>query len=123
METLIPLWSAAASLVGGLLVWLLADTRSKARLQFLEEKVQAAKLAADIPLLDLTTRSHALECQIARSDQDRLELHRGLDRLEQSKASKDVLDLLKTDLERLEALMEKRFDRLERIIENRAPTP
>lgn len=108
--------SSSIAVVGSITAWLLADARSKARIEFIEEKVNGVKSTLEIVAGTSQQRISSVELFQARSEQDRVEIHSNLVRLENGKASKDLVDSLRSDVNNLKLDMDKRFDRLERII-------
>jgi len=95
------------SVVGSLVAWLLADAGSKARSEIVAKRA------------DLTeTKVNTMEMQLARSEQDRREIHAGLERLDASKASKELVEAEAKQLERFMIEIDRRFDKLETMIEN-----
>lgn len=102
-----------------LISWLVADARSKARSVFTEEKVAEAKAQWDTSRESHESRIAELELNAARSAQDRLDIRRVTDRLDTTKASKELVDGFRSEIQSIRADMDKRFDRLERILERR----
>jgi hypothetical protein len=113
--TISSLGSAAAAIIA----WLIADAKSKSRIAFVEERLASVKTVIDTVAADSQGRISAIEVSLARSEQDRYELRRSLDRLDQSKASKEVSDIFSGQLASLRLDMDKRFDRIERILEKK----
>jgi len=107
--------SIAALLVaicGAVLSWLLSDARTKTRLEGAYAVINEQAKAIE--------KNHGgireLELQGARSQQDRLEMHRQLE----GKASRESVDGFRSELTTLRIDMDKRFDRLERLLEAQA---
>ena len=107
------------SALGILVTWLIADTRSKSRLIFMEERVNSANLAQNSHISLLTSKVSSLEVNESACAQDRLSLHGEVSRLDSSKASKDVVDTLRQDIDRLRETVDRRCDRLEALIEKK----
>lgn len=66
---------------------------------------------------DLLDRVRAIEADNTRCDENRRNIHISLDRLEEVKASKELVDTLRSDVHNLSASMEKGFEKLENKIE------
>ena len=107
----------AVSVLSPFVGWLVSDSKGKARAAFLEEKVAALKGDFENGKADLVVRTAALEIALARSEQDRLEIHRTIERIDEQKASRETVDGFRADLTAIKADMDKRFDKLERMIE------
>ena len=116
-------WKALALLLIALfspvISWLIADARSKTRSAFMEERLGALASRAESSTAAHDTRINDLELNAARSAQDRLDIRRVTDRLDASKASKELVDGFRSEIQSIRADMDKRFDRLERILERR----
>tara|TARA_R110000868_G_scaffold79604_12_gene226412 strand:+ start:1862 stop:2230 length:369 start_codon:yes stop_codon:yes gene_type:complete len=107
-------WFAiAVTIIGGIIAWVAADTRAKARSIYTDEKLSEV---ADI-MTENANRINYLETKMATSEQDRQDLHRAEQRLETTKASRDVVDGIKNDIQTLRTELGNRFDRVERLIE------
>lgn len=107
-------WISVAIAVGGaILAWLLADERSKTRVPVMAEQLEFLRKDQ----IHDREQMIGLKAHEAGSIQDRLELRRSLDRLETSKASKEVVDGIKIDISTLREQMDKRFDHVERLLE------
>jgi hypothetical protein len=119
MPAILTQWAAIiVTVLGGIIAWLLADARSKARLTYADERINGFM----VQLNDATTRINVLETEMATSKQDRADLHRGEQRLEDTKASRDVVDGIKGDIQVLRNELSNRFDRVERLIELKSTT-
>lgn len=114
MESLI---AAGASILVSAGAWLIADSKSKSRVIFLEEKLNAMKQTTDQAIAASQEKISSLEVRIARSEGDRQEIHRLIEKLDSSKASKEAVDSFRNEVGILRVDMDKRFDRLERLIE------
>ena len=110
-------WPIGSTLAGVIITWLVADAGFKAKTGALEEKVLATKVITEATLVDVQNKLGAVVIQNARSEQDRSELHNLVEKLEVSKASKDVVDGFKSEINNLKAEMANRFDRLDRLME------
>lgn len=113
----IEFWGLLLGVVGAILAWLLTDASFKTRMLNLEEKVAANKLSSDVTCNDLQTKIGYITIQNTRSEQDRNELHHLVDRLESSKASKEVVEGVKQEITILRMEMDKRFDRLDKMLD------
>lgn len=110
-------WGGILVSIGGSLVaWLMADTRSKTRLQYGEEKMNALERNCERDNLQGQAKFGALEVAMAKSEQDRREIHRIIERLDSSKASKELVEAMRSDLGQFKLDMDRRFDRLERLL-------
>lgn len=116
-DVLLPSLSLLFSLGGGIVAWLVADAMAKTRSRIMEEQLKNHQKSKDGEISSLQVRMGSLEIKMARSEQDRAELHRMNDRLDASKASKEVVDGIRTDITSLRQDMDKRFDKLERLLE------
>jgi hypothetical protein len=110
-------WPILSTLAGVIITWLIADAGFKAKTGALEEKVLATKVITEATLADLQNKLGTVVIQNARSEQDRSELHNLVDKLEISKASKDVVDGFKNEVASFKSEMDKRFDRIDRFME------
>lgn len=118
---------------GAALAWLLADARSKARLQYGEERMTKleAKLEKGLDLLamqnercdsehsETVERVAAAEVRLAKFDQSQTETIRSIDKLEAGKASKELLEALRIEIQQVKLDIDKRFDKLERILDRK----
>lgn len=98
--------------------WLLTDTRAKAKISFLEPTIEKTKN-------DLTSFQHEHQLQLkgmelkqAESYQERQELRRLIERLEETKASREAVDGFRNEINILRVDMDKRFDRLEKMLQD-----
>lgn len=99
--------------------WLIVDARTKAKLSFLEDKVEGLAGRMDEQGKSLYSRSSTHDLGIGRLEQSCEEMRRGMERLEETKASRELVDNITDQLATLRADIDKRFDRLERLIEQR----
>lgn len=112
-ETILGSAALVLSILAPIVIWLLNDTRSKTRLLFLE-----ARLSASDALCGANqTRIAALEIAQAESTQDRAALHGEINKIDATKASKESLDGFAREVAALRGDMDKRFDKLERMLE------
>jgi hypothetical protein len=110
-------WPPLLALIGAIVAWLIADSSFKTRILALEEKVSSNKISIDNHTALSQAKFEAIAVQNTASIQDRAELHRITDRLESSKASKEVVEGFKQEVTILRLEMDKRFDRLDRLME------
>ena len=103
------------SLGVSVIAWIIADARSKSRVAYIDDRVMILERESGL----LQQARNELEIKLARSEQDRQEIHRGLERLDDSKASKEVVEGFRGEMATLRVDMDKRFDRLERILTDR----
>jgi len=113
LSILAPWFAIAITIIGGIVAWVAADARAKARSTYADEKLNEV---SDI-MTENTNRINYLETKMATSEQDRADLHRAEQRLETTKASRDVVDGIKNDIQILRTELGNRFDRVERLIE------
>lgn len=83
----------------------------------LEEKVITNRTSIETNSIDVNTKLSYITIQNARSEQDRAELHHQVDKLEVTKANKEAVESFKAEVARLSSEMDKRFDRLDRLME------
>ena len=95
------------ALVSSTLAWLLADAASKARSESVAQRAAINETKVD---------RHEIE--LAKSQQDRVELHSAIDRLEATKESKEMAEANNRTLDRFMVEINRRFDKLEAIVEN-----
>lgn len=107
------------AVISSLIAWFVADVRSKSRLTYMSEQLNEMETKMKEGGRDYQLRLSALERSGVLSDQDRSDLHRWVDRLDATKASKEVVDGIRSDISGLKADIDKRFDKLERLLENR----
>ncbi len=98
--------AVSTSILVSLISGLIADTRSKTRVQVMTEKINPLESNLSESLL-----------KIARLEQTIQEFTRVIDRLDNTKASREVVDGIKNDISIFRIDMDKRFDRLERLIQ------
>lgn len=106
-------------LIAGLLAWYAADVRSKQRLVFVEERMRKVEDKQDDYSTVAQQRLGKLDERVLMCDQDRVDLRRSIDRIDATKASKEVVDGIRNDISGLKMDIDKRFDKLERMLENR----
>ena len=107
----------ALAVAGPIASWLLADARSKAKIAFVEEKLSAIKADSIGVDKEHRDRLNNLDVKIAKSEQDRIEIHNMIERVDAIKASKDVVDGIRDDIRTFKVEFGKRFDKLELILE------
>jgi hypothetical protein len=99
--------------------WLLADAKFKARILTLEEKIVSGESFQTA----FQTKLDVMTIQSAASIADRVELHRQVDKLDSTKASKEMVEAFKQEITILRMEMDKRFDRLDRLMEYKLQGP
>jgi len=104
------------SAAGMLVAWAVADGRSKARLAHGEERIRELSANCVTEQHETDVRLKALEVHQARSEIDRSELRKTIEKLEVTKASKEMLDSFKNELTALKSDMDKRFDKIEDLL-------
>lgn len=116
--------STATLIVGGagmittILAWLWSDAKSKARATFLEEKVKVLTTKYETMFKDYSDSKSSLEQRLATNEQVNKEIHNTVEKLDDNKASKEMVQLFKEDIQLIRQDIDKRFDKLERMIEN-----
>ena len=116
--------SVATLIVGGAgmlttaLAWLWGDAKSKARAQFMEEKLKLLNEKYDSMEKNYSDRLNSLEQNLVKTEQIGKEVNSYLQRLDDSKASKEIVGTFKDDIQIIRADIDRRFDKLERMIEN-----
>jgi len=100
------------------LAWLWGDAKSKARAQFTEEKLKVLNEKYEAMNKDYSERVNSLEQSLVKTEQIGKEVHSALQRLDDSKASKEIVGTFKDDIQLIRNDIDKRFDKLERMIEN-----
>lgn len=110
-------WVAVAALVisllGSLIGYLMSDARNKVNLENLRKDAEEAKKIA----AESTHKVAELEIALAKSQTDRESLWRQVEKLDTGKVSKEVFDGLSNSIHVLRSDFDKRFDRVERLIE------
>jgi len=101
-----------------LLAWLWGDAKSKARAQFLEEKVKILTTRYETMYKEYSDSKSNLEQRLATNEQVNKEMHNNVEKLDDTKASKEMVQLFKEDIQLIRTDIDKRFDKLERMIEN-----
>ena len=109
--------SIVISSVGAFVSWLISDVKSKSKILYMDEKVLAMRQELDILDKIAFERIAVLEIKLAKFEEHREELHRLVTRLDNQKASKDVVDGFRSEITTLRVDMDKRFDRIERLFQ------
>lgn len=118
MEQLIPIIvSTAITAFAAFLSWYHADTQSKARAIINEEKVSALERKHDKDEEAMDKRVTELERSTVQITSENHSITKEIERLDLTKASKDVVDNFKNEIITLKTDMDKRFDRIERLLE------
>jgi hypothetical protein len=105
------------AVAGPVASWLLSDARSKSRLAFVEEKLTAIKEESGSATKSNSDRLNLLEVDMARCSQDRGDIHKMIERVDSQKASREVVDGIRDDLQNFKVALEKRFDKMEAMLE------
>lgn len=111
-STIISLASVLLTVVGLIGSWFANDAKGRQRLQYVEERLTGAETERATAL----ARIAAVDVSLARSQGDRDELHRQVERLELTKASREVVDGIRQEIHTFRGDMDKRFDRLEQLV-------
>lgn len=109
--------AVGTSLFSGFLAWVVSDARSKSRLEFMTEKVNTLKLEHDKAIKAHSDKIGAMEIKTATGEQAHVEIHRMIERIDSQKASKEVVDGFRSEISNLRVDMDKRFDKIERLLE------
>lgn len=119
LNTFFQIISIGVSVVGSIIVMSFYDGKSKAKVLEVEDKISAIKLEHSAAIAINAEKVNQLDVRLAKSEQDRIDIHRTIERLDQSKASKDVVEGFRNEIENLRVDMDKRFDRLEKLMQER----
>ena len=101
------------------IAWLLADTRSKSRIGFMEEKLGLVTGELEKMSIDSQKRIGMLELSNAKNEQAHIETNNNITRLDSTKASKEIVEGFRNEIQTLKTDMDKRFDRIERLLEKK----
>lgn len=114
ITTCIAIAALVFSLLGSVIGYLMSGARSDVNVETLKvEAVEAKKLAAEC-----SHKVSEIEIALAKSQTDRESLWRQVEKLEAGKVSKEVFDGLRSEITVLRSDFDKRFDRVERLIES-----
>lgn len=116
LEILLSATGIAVGLIGSLCAWLVGDARAKARSEITNERVSAMSTSSAATHSDVQNKLTALEVRLARSEQDSVDIHRSLEKLDTTKASRDSVEPLRAALNQLREDIDRRFDRIESLI-------
>lgn len=116
-------WGPALGILGAIIAWFVADTKFKVRIETLEERVNVARGLAESLQSSAQDKFDTILLQNATSAADRADIHRQIDKLDSTKASKEVVDSFKQEITVLRLEMDKRFDRLDRLLEYKLHNP
>ena len=95
-----------------------ADTKLKTAQSGMQETINQLAIGQS----QADARLATIEIQNARSDQERIDIHKAIERLDVTKASKDRVDSVVNEITNLKADMDKRFDRIESLLGQRRST-
>lgn len=101
--------SLAAILLSAALTWIVTVVLTRQRVTEAEQKLNGMK--ADI--VTLFNHVNAIQSENARCDQSRKTMDIAILRLDEVKASKEMLDSLRSDIHNMDASFSKRFDKVE----------
>ena len=104
--------SSCVGLGGAILSWLLADARSKTRSEDNAERMKT--LEAEVE--EGKHKIGLLEVSQGRSDQANAEIHRSITRLDDSKASKEMVQNFKDEINLMRNDMKSGFNKLESLV-------
>ena len=104
---------AAGGVLGGVIAWVTVDAGFKNKITALEEKVASLKLA----MTSGDAIVNLIGTQNAQCEQERKEFYRSIEKLETSKASKEMVESFRQEMVQLRSELAGRFDRLERFME------
>lgn len=107
------------SILGSVITWIISDVRSKSRLSYMEEKVEEVKgqlvngFNFNRESID-KLNDEAVRCTVTQE-----QFYKELTRVDSTKASKELVDSFRIEISTLKLDMDKRFDRLERLIQEK----
>lgn len=105
--------SACCSLGASVMTWIITVAVMKQRVNEIEQKI--VKMAIDFGLSarEASDRLRAIDEDAARCDESRKSVHIAILRLEEVKASKEMVDIFRSDMHNLTVSVDKRFDKIE----------
>lgn len=106
-----------AGMITTVLAWLWGDAKNKARTQFLEEKVKVLTNKYDAMYKEYSDSKSSMEQRLATGEQVSKQIHENVDKLDDNKASKEMVGMFKDDIQLIRQDIDRRFDKLERMIE------
>ena len=118
-STFISILSAIGGVVAAGVAWLIADARIKTRLTFMEEKVDLVTGDIEKVSEESQKRISLLELATAKNEQAHIETTNNILRLDTTKASKEIVEGFRNEIHTLKSDMDKRFDRIERLLEKK----
>lgn len=104
--------SVVAILSSAALAWIIAVVVMRQRVTEAEQKLTAIK--TDIAALFIAVNT--IQSENARCDQSRKTMDIAILRLDEVKASKEMVDLFRNDLHNLTISVDKRFDKIEELL-------
>lgn len=105
------------SVVGGFLSWYHNDTQSKTRFEYTEDSLETLEKNFKEKIDNLAEKASHAEKFEATVLSERAELMREIARLDNTKASKEVADNFRNEIITLRQDIDKRFDKIERLLE------
>lgn len=99
--------------------WIKSDTAGKTKALVFEDKLNEMKSFYENKSKEVDDSIKSLQLTSAKQEQESIGFLRLIDKLDESKASKEIVDSFKNESATLRADIDKRFDRIERILENK----
>jgi hypothetical protein len=98
------------------MTWIITVAVMKQRVNEIEQKI--VKMAIDFGLSarEASDRLRAIDEDAARCDESRKSMQIAILRLEEVKASKEMMDSIRSDVHNLSALVNNRFTKIEELI-------
>jgi hypothetical protein len=110
--------------MGNSILWLFANAIgliatvavTRYKVSAIEEKISKMNENKALNERELFTRVRTLEADSTRCDESRNTLRIAIDRLDERKASKEMMDSIRSDVHNLSALVDNRFTKIEELI-------
>jgi flagellar biosynthesis/type III secretory pathway chaperone len=126
-DLIIQICGALAAIFAVIITWLLADSSFKAKIMSLTTNYEAAdrelnsvKTLLSVYQASVQAKLDSIVTENSGCHHERLTILKTLDRLDSTKASKEVMDNFRVEFERLRTDLATRFDKVERLIERLA---
>lgn len=107
----------AFSAVAAVVSWVMSVAQSNVKVEYLEDKLKHMKNGNEKQEDEVYNAMQDLSIRLAKGEIERAELTRSIERLEAAKASKDTVENFKHEFAILRSDMDKRFDRIERLLQ------
>lgn len=109
----------AIGVVSNIIFWIVQDTKIKTEAKINQKNFEEFKASYDDELGKTHDAVSELKTNFQLSKQDREQLHKEILKIESSKANKEVVEGFKSELESLKKDMDKRFDKIEALIQQK----